>query len=220
MKLTVFGATGGIGRLVVEQAFAQGHDVTTVARNPHALEGVRSLRADLGSSDPVVLLSAVEGADAVLSALGPRGKSEFGIASRGTHAIIEAMNAASVRRIVVVSAAPVSTVPSPGRPHPPKHDPGDGIFVRLLLGPVIRAIIKPHYLDLAIMEDELRASGLEWTVLRPPRLTNGALTRTYRTAVDQNLRGGLSVSRANVADEMLRLLAQPQTIGHTIGIAS
>ena len=93
MKLTIFAATGGIGRLVVEQAVSAGHDVTAVSRKPLQLDDVNSVQADLGSPDLAALVTAVEGADAVLSALGPRSKSEYGIASKGTRAIIEAMGA-------------------------------------------------------------------------------------------------------------------------------
>src|SRR5215467_11307535 len=130
MKLTIFAATGGIGRQLLEQAVAAGHDVTAVARSPEKLPGgaVRVVKADLAAPDPAALESAVAGADAVLSGLGPRSNSDAGVASQGTQAIVTAMQATGTRRVVVVSAAPVSTLPSPGRPNPPKHDPGDGFF--------------------------------------------------------------------------------------------
>jgi len=126
MKLTIFAATGGIGRQLLEQAIAAGHDVTAVVRSPEKLSGgaVRVVQADLAAPDPAALESAVSGADAVLSGLGPRSNADAGIAARGTAAIVAAMQASHVRRIVVVSAAPVGTVPSPGRPRPPRHDPG------------------------------------------------------------------------------------------------
>src|SRR5438445_8789404 len=102
MKLTIFAATGGIGRQVLEQAVAAGHHVTAVARNPKTLPAeVHSLTADLAAPARPVLESAVEGADAVLSGLGPRSLSEAGIASQGTRAILQAMQATHVRRIVV-----------------------------------------------------------------------------------------------------------------------
>jgi uncharacterized protein YbjT (DUF2867 family) len=221
MQLTIFAATGGIGRQALEQALAAGHQVTAVARHPQNLAGAtRIVTADLASSGPEVLVSAVRGADAVLSCLGPRSKSDAGIASKGTAAIIAAMQSAGVRRIVVVSAAPVATVALPGRPVPPKHDPGDGFFMRYLLGPAIRTALKSVYVDLAIMEDELRQSGLDWTAVRPPRLNSKALTTTSRTALGTNVRGGVVVSRADVAHLMLAVLNQPETIGRTIGIAN
>jgi putative NADH-flavin reductase len=225
MKLTIFAATGGIGRQILQQAVEAGHDVTAVVRNPQKLPGelsrqVRVVTADLAAPDPATLTSAVEGADAVLSGLGPRSSSEAGIATRGTRAITAAMTAAGARRIVVVSAAPIGTVPSPARPDPPKHDPGDGFIMRHLLTPLTKAALRKHYADLAQMEDILRDSDLDWTAVRPPRLTGKPLTGTYRTARGQNLRRGLFISRAGVAHYMLRALGQPETIRQTIGIAS
>jgi putative NADH-flavin reductase len=221
MKLTIFAATGGIGGQLLEQALAAGHDVTAVVRNPQKLtSAVPAVAADLAAADPAALRSAVAGADAVLSGLGPRSASEAGVASRGTRAIVQAMQATGVRRIVAVSAAPIGTVASPGHPRPPGHDPGDGFLMRHLLGPLTKAALRRPYADLALMEDVLRDSGLDWTVVRPPRLTDKPLTGSYRTAYGQNLRRGLFVSRADVAHLMLRVLRQPETIKQTIGIAS
>ena len=129
------------------------------------------------------------------------------------------MEEAGGRRIVVVSAAPIGTVPSPGRPNPPKHDPGDGFFMRTLFSPLIKTVLRNHFADLARMEDVLRESSLDWTIVRPPRLTNGPITGTYRRAYGQNLRRGALVSRADVAHLMLRAVAQPETLRRTIGIA-
>jgi putative NADH-flavin reductase len=222
MKLTIFAATGGIGRQLLEQAVAAGHQVTAVVRNPDKLSvsgDVRVVTADLADPDPTALEAAVDGADAVLSGLGPRSNAEAGIASRGTRVIVQAMQATGVRRIVVVSAAPIGTVPSPGRPRPPRHDPGDGFLMRHLFSPLARAMFREHYADLALMEDVLRDSGLDWTVVRPPRLTNRPLTGRYRTAYGRNLRRGVFVSRADVAQLMLRVLDQPDTIKQAVGIA-
>jgi len=221
MKLTIFAASGGIGRHLVGQALAAGHDVTAVARNPASLPAeVRAVRADLAAAQPAALATAVGGADAVLSALGPRSKADYGVASTGTRAIVGAMEAAGVRRLVVVSAAPVGTIASPRRPRPPRHDPGDGFVMRHLLSPLITVALRDLYVDLALMEDILAGSGLDWTAVRPPRLTNRAGTGAYRTAYGRNLRRGLTVSRADVAHLMLTVLGQPETIGHAIGIAN
>ena len=221
MELTIIAATGGVGQQLLAQAVAAGHDVTAVVRNPGKLSRqVRAVTTDLTAPDPAALESAIAGTDAVLSGLGPHSNADAGIASQGTRAIVAAMHATGVRRIVVVSAAPVATVPSPGRPHPPKHDPGDGFFMRYLFSKLASARFGKVYADLALMEDVLRGSGLDWTVVRPPQLTDKPLTGRYRTAYGQNLRGGLSVPRADVAHLMLRVLDQPETIHQTIGIAS
>jgi uncharacterized protein YbjT (DUF2867 family) len=85
---------------------------------------------------------------------------------------------------------------------------------------VTKAALRKTYADLALMEEILRESGLDWTVIRPPRLTGKPLTGSYRTASGQNLRRGLLISRANVAHLMLAVLEQPETIHRAIGIAN
>ena len=222
MKLTIFAATGGIGRQLLGQAIAAGHDVTAVARNPQGLSPVpaRAVAADLASADPAALQRAVTGADAVLSALGPRTRADAGVAARGTEVITEAMRAAGVRRVIVVSAAPIGTIASPDRPHPPRHDPGDGFIIRYLADPIVKRALRAHYADLARMEDVLRDSDLDWTIVRPPRLTDKPVTGRYRTAYGQNIRRGVFVSRADVAHYMVSVLANPETFHRTVGIAN
>jgi putative NADH-flavin reductase len=220
MKLTIIAATGGVGRELLGQALDAGHDVTAVVRNPGRLSReVRAVATDLTSPDPAALETAVAGADAVLSGLGPHSNADAGVASRGTRAVVAAMQATGVRRIVVVSAAPVSTVPSPGRPDPPKYDAGDGFFMRHLFSRFAKARFRKVYDDLAQMEDILGDSGLDWTVVRPPQMTDKPRTGAYRTAFGQNIRGGWSVPRADVADLMLRVLDQPEAIHRFIGVA-
>ena len=223
MKLTIFGATGGIGAELVRQAITAGQEVTLAVRNPGKLapsrNGTRVITTDLEAPDPRSLESAVAGADAVLSGVGPRPMAKAGVAEHGTRAIVAAMEATGVRRIVVVSAAPISTMPSPGRPHPPSRDPGEGWFMRHVGTPFFRAALRERYTDLALMEDVLRASDLDWTIFRPPLLTNGRLTGTYRTAFGRNLKGGGRISRADVAHAMLAALEQRDTIREEIGIA-
>ena len=91
--------------------------------------------------------------------------------------------------------------------------------MRHLLSPLITVALRDVYVDLALMEDILADSGLDWTAVRPPRLTNKAETGAYRTAYGRNLRRGLTISRADVAHLMLAVLGQPETVGQTIGIA-
>jgi putative NADH-flavin reductase len=221
MKLTIVAATGGIGRHLLDRAIEAGHDVTAVVRNPAGLPaGVRSVRADLTTATAGELDPAMAGADAVLSGLGARSAAETGVVTAGTNAIAAAMRARGVRRIVVVSAAPIGTVAAPGRPRPPKHDPGDGVVMRYVLTPAIKVVLRKAYADLAEMEGALRDSGLEWTVIRPPRLTDAPPTGDYRIAFDSNVRRGVTVARADVAALMLDVLTRPETIGHTLGVAN
>jgi putative NADH-flavin reductase len=220
VHLTIVAATGGIGRQLLEQALTAGHDVTAIVRNPTSITaGVRVVQTDLAHPDVAALESAVKDADAVLSGLGARTKAEAGVAWRGTQALVDAARATDVRRIVVVSAAPIGTVPSPERPDAPRHDPGDGFFMRHLGATFAKTAFRIHYADLARMEDVVRGSGLDWTISRPPKLTDRPLTGHYRTALGQNIRGGFSISRADVAHQMLHCLDQPETIRQTVGLA-
>jgi putative NADH-flavin reductase len=227
MKLTIIAATGGVGRELLAQALNARHDVTAVARNPAKLSTeilagrtARVVTADLASPDPQVLQSAIAAADAVLSAVGPHNNADAGIAAPATLAVTSAMHATGVRRIVAISASPVATTPSPGRPAPPRHDPGDGFIMRHLGERIAKTLFGKVYDDLALMEDVLRESGLDWTILRPPQLTGKPLTGRYRTAYGRNARGGRSVPRADVAHYMLAVLGQPETIRQVIGIAT
>jgi uncharacterized protein YbjT (DUF2867 family) len=221
MRITIFGATGGVGQSLVEQALAAGNEVTAVVRDPAGLpSGVRRVLADLSAAEPAELGPAVAGADAVLSAIGPRSKADLGISSLGTKAIIAAMRTEGTRRLVAISAAPIATVASPGRPTPPRRDPGDGFVVAHLLTPIVKRVFGHNYADLALMEDAIHGSGLDWTIVRPPRMTDKAPRTTYRTAYDKNLRHGLSIPRADVAHFMLEASTLPQTVGQTVRIAS
>jgi putative NADH-flavin reductase len=225
MKLTIIGATGGIGRHLLAQALAAGHDVTAVVRDPRrlpssAVRRARAVTVELAVPDAAALRSAVAGADAVLSALGARSRSEAGVAERGTQAILAAMSATGARRLIVVSAAPIGTVASPARRHPPRQDPGDGIVMRTLLSPLVKAAFREHYADLARMEDAVRASGLDWTVVRPPRLTDRPPSGRYRTAFGRNVRGGFWIPRADVAAFLLAAVERPDTVRQVVGIAT
>ncbi len=220
MKITIFAATGGIGRRAVEQAVAAGHVVTAVVRNPKKLSGrLRIVTTDLGAPDPAALESAVEGADAVLSGLGPRSFSEVGIASEGTRAIVQAMKAAGVRRLVVVSASPHLDRPVAWPSQAAEARPGRGVLHAELPRSVDQshppqALCRPR-------ADGGRHSGQRPGLDHRPTtwLNNKPLTGTYRTAYGRNLPGGLLISRADVAHYMLRVLEQPQAIRQAIGIA-
>jgi len=225
VNITIVAATGGVGRQILEQAEAAGHHVTAVVRNPAKLlateNGRRVVTMDLAAPPPdaAALESAIRGADAVLSGLGAVSAAEAGVAETGTAAIIRTMHTTGVRRLIVVSAAPIGTVPSPARPNPPKHDPGDGFFMRYLGAPFARTAFGRQYADLARMEDLIRDSDLDWTIMRPPGLIDRRLRGSYRVAIGRNVRGGVFISRSDVAHGMLDAVDRPETIRQTIGIA-
>lgn len=220
MRLTLFAASGRTGAHVLDQALAAGHEVTAVVRNPDAVTApVRIVQADLAAPDPVALKSAVDGRDAVISALGPRHRGEYGVVSSGTRAIVEAMGAAGVRRLAVVSVAGISTIPTPSRPDPPKRDPGMGFFTRTVLSPLAKLRLRKHYEDVALMEHELRVSGLDWTSVQLPLLIDKPPTGHYRLAYEQSVRGGFRIARADAAHFTLRALGMPETVRHSVAVA-
>ncbi|MFJ8541028.1 NAD(P)-dependent oxidoreductase [Streptomyces sp. NPDC093586] len=209
MRLTVFGATGGIGQEVVRQALEAGHRVTAVVRDPARLpvtgEGLEVFRADLG--DPAAVRPAVAGRDAVLSGLGARSRKDAGVATRLTRTVLDAMEAEGVRRLLVVSAAPVGPEPE-----------GAGLLDRGVRG-AVSAILKDVYADLREMEAELARSTTDWTVVRPPRLQNKPVTGRYRTVVGGFPAKGRFIGRADVAHAMLALTEDAGAVKQGVGVA-
>ncbi|MFF7133042.1 MULTISPECIES: NAD(P)-dependent oxidoreductase [unclassified Streptomyces] len=209
MKLTVFGATGGIGRELVRQGLAAGHEVTAVVRDPARLtvtgERLEVVRADL--TDAEVLRPAVAGRDAVLSGLGPRGRKDAGVAARLTRVLLAATVAEQVRRVLVVSAAPVGPAPV-----------NDGVVDRWMRG-LVSAVLKDVYADLSEMEAELAASGTDWTAVRPPRLQDKPVTGVYRVVVGGFPARGRFISRADVAHAMLGMVGDAGVVKQGVGVA-
>ncbi|GAB3273493.1 NAD(P)-dependent oxidoreductase [Kineosporia babensis] len=222
MRLTIFGATGGTGQQVVEQAVDAGHEVTVVVRNPDRLtRNVRVVRADLDTVEAGTLEGAVRDSDAVLSCLGPRSKAEAaaGVVAKGTDMIIRAMKETNTRRLIVISAVPVGSTPSPARPEPGNNDPGDSFMMRRIMTPIIKVFFGTIYEDLAVMEDEVRASGLDWTIVRPPRLLDRKLTGQYRTNAQHNIPGGRAISRADLAHFMVQSATRQDDIQQIVRVA-
>jgi putative NADH-flavin reductase len=210
MKLTIFGATGGTGSCLVEQALAAGHEVTAVVRDPARLAAaphrqLRIVTADI--MDPDSITTAVSGADAVLTAAGPRGTGPTTVIQDSVRSIVTAMQKTGSRRLLTLSGSIVA-------------DDGESLLLRYLLKPVARRTFLRHVCaDMRAGETEAEASDLDWTIMRPPRLTGKPATGTYRTASDRNLPRGFSVARADLAACMLSLIDDPATIRKHIGIA-
>lgn len=193
MRLVVFGPTGGTGREIVAQALARGHDVTAFTRDPPKLGSPRErlfvVKGDV--LDLPAVAQAVRGQDAVLSALGVTGGSPPTVCSQGARNLLAAMQRAGVRRLVCESAYGASETRSWGP------------YARWLrmLNVFARAIMK----DKDRMEEIVRGSDVEWVIVRPPMLTNGPRTGTYRIGEDLRLTSWFpKISRADVADFMLQ----------------
>jgi len=208
VKVTVFGATGGTGREFVNQAVAAGHTITAVVRKPVDLPGVdATVPADV--LDPDAITAAVAEADAVVTAIGPR-RGEAGastICTDSVRSIIRAMNGAGPRRLLVVSNSGMIT------------DDGDSFVMAKVVKPVMWRVLGGPWGDMLAAEERVRASALDWTLVRPPRLTNGRHTGQYRIDKDRNLRGGRTIARADVADYLVRALTDDTTIHRAVAVA-
>ncbi|MFG2984463.1 NAD(P)-dependent oxidoreductase [Streptomyces sp. NPDC048258] len=216
MKLTVFGATGGVGHEVVRQALAAGHEVTAVVRDPARLDVPPHDRLQVAVvpdlTDEDALVPVLAGRSAVVSALGAASNKQAKAApvtGPAVRAVLSAMDRAGVTRLAAVSAAPVGP-----------DVPGDGVFTRMVFLPLLRRALRDLYADLAVMEAAIGASGAEWTVIRPPRLLNRPGTGAYRRVIGANVPAGRVIPRADVAHALLASLTDPTTTGQAIGVAS
>ena len=209
MNLLVFGATGGTGRQTVIQALSQGHTVTAFVRGAHGFEGADTrLRIVTGDAtrDAAVIARALEGQDAVVSALGRRKslKSEHLIA-QSMRLIAAAMERSQVRRLVVVSAFGVGATLN------------DAPFASRL---VYRMLLKDLFADKEAGDSHVRRSPLEWTLVYPVHLTNGPITGRYRVGERLELRGIPKVSRADVAHFILREIEERAFLRKTAVISN
>ncbi|MBK1724625.1 NAD(P)-dependent oxidoreductase [Thiocystis violacea] len=190
MHIALFGATGGTGRQVLAQALEQGHSVTALARDPTKLtprDGLTTIGGDV--LDATAVVQCIQGADAVICALGSHGQ-QTPIEARGTECILTAMHETGVRRLVVVSSLGVGD----SRAQIPW---GFRLVMDLLLKRILEAKAEQERL--------VMASGLDWIIVRPGGLTDGPRTSAYRFGVDPTLKSG-RIARADVADFMLRQL--------------
>ena len=200
VKLFVIGATGRTGLEVVQQALVRNYQATAFVRSPEniSLKNERLTVLKGNAMEENELFRAVQNHHAVVSTLGPR---EVFKPSSMLHdsavATTRAMNRAGVKRLVVLSAA--------------AHFPG-------LLNRIASFIMRKHMRDSLAMEAIVQASGLDWTIARPPRLTQENYT-TYRSREDAAPRMGFSLSRKAVAAFMLEAIEQRKHFHKIVGIA-
>lgn len=204
MKIVVFGATGTIGRQVVEQALQQGHDVTAFVRDPAKVQrsDVRAVQGDV--HDAAAVRTAVQGQDAVIVALGAGRKG--GVRGPGTRTIIAAMKAAGVDRLIVQSTLGVGD----SRPNLTV------MWKYLMFG----LLLRPAYADHVEQERYTRVSGLDWTIVRPAAFTDGPRTGTYRHGFGpHDTTVSVKISRADVAEFILKQLDNSEYLHQTPGLA-
>jgi putative NADH-flavin reductase len=195
MRVVVLGATGGIGRSVVDAARAAGHEVVAFGRDPSRLaslgHGVVIATGDATDGDAVA--RSLVGADAVINALGPTTRSREEVSRFETIArnLIAGMRGAGVRRLVDLGGAGITLRD--------EHKPLGGRIASL----IVRAIV-PHVVAAKQREYEIIAdSDLDWTIVRPPRVTERPATG--RTTAGERL-AGRSITRDDLARFMVEQL--------------
>lgn len=210
MQILMIGGTGGTGQQLIRQALDQGHKVTALARNPNALainhEHLTIAQGDVLNMD--ALARAVAGQEAVLSALGVKGFGGFRritLYSEGGRNIIRTMEQQGVKRFICVTSGGVED-----------QDPSFGLVYKLIFKPLL---LQNAYNDMKRFEAEVRASALDWVVVRPTQLTDEPRTGVYRISPRFAPPGGTQISRADLADFMLKQLSDTQYVHGTPTLA-
>ncbi len=204
MRLTIFGANGPTGRLVVQQALALGHTVRAVTRRPDAFPafgpGLEVVEADV--FDAAAVDWAVAGSNAVISSLGiPYSRQKIEVYSRGTGHIVAAMQRHGVRRLLCVSSTSTFLV----------DDLEKSWINHIATSLVSRTLGRTTYQDMRLMETRVRGSGLEWTIVRPAGLFTGSVVTAYQTA--ENFLSGQLTARADLAASLLAQVQNQRYVG-------
>jgi putative NADH-flavin reductase len=193
MNIVIFGASGGVGRCLVEQALAQGYNVTTAVRNPATLNinhpRLRALPCDV--LDVTSVEKACAKQDVAFSTIGAHSRGPITLYSTGAKNIVQGMRAHGVRRLVFLSNFGIL------------GETAQDIRGRALLF-LAKRLIHHTIADHRRALDVIRENAPEWTVVRPLALKNGPRTQRYRIATDNLPKKGFQITRADVADFMLR----------------
>lgn len=206
MKLVVLGATGRTGVQIIQSALAEGHSVTSFVRSPERLQSFRDRIAIKQGNllDSNELAQVIRGHDAVLSGFGPRlpiAKEDRDLLHRFSLSLTQAMRKAQVERTVVISTA--------------------FLFKDALIPYLFGRLFFPRVVvDASAMEQVLRDSGLDWTIVRPPELTDGPFTGRYRVREGHLPRLGIRISRANVGDFFIKAAQDPAFKRKLFGVSN
>ena len=209
MKVIVIGATGSVGQLAVARMLKDGHEVTAFSRSPGKL-GIDHASLTLWAGDAMdrdEVLSAVKGHDAVVVTLGAGASRKSRIRSRGTLNVIHAMQTSGVRRLICQSTLGA-------------HESWDNLnffWKRIMFG----LLLRPVFLDHELQENLVRASGLDWTIVRPGAFTDDPETGRYKEGFAPDERQlSLKIPRADIAAFLNRQLTDHQYRQLAVGISN
>ncbi|UIR57417.1 SDR family oxidoreductase [Sphingobacterium sp. SRCM116780] len=194
MKVIIFGATGTVGIEIVRQALAMGHEVTAFVRNPEKLVQIKDNSLSIYPGD-VAHLPDVEEAlnhqDAVLCALGDGKVGK--IRGIGTHNIIQAMDKMGIKRLICQTTLGMGE----------SYGNLNFIWKHIMFGMLLKKAFQDHQAQ----EHYILNSQLDYTLVRPSALIDGAVTKGYQVGFDGKYKKlSLKITRADVADFMLRQL--------------
>lgn len=193
-RITVFGATGGTGKQLVKQALAAGYEVVAYVRDPSKLdmnhERLTVVSGEL--SDQASIENAIRGADAVLSTLGPHGRSRDKPITRGMQNISATMKKQNVRRLIITSTLSAK-------------DPNDkpDLRTRAMIN-LVKITMNAAYEDIVSVAEMVRTSNLDWTIVRLALLNNKPKTGKVKAGYLGRGEVGTRISRADIADFMLK----------------
>ncbi|MFC6638765.1 NAD(P)H-binding protein [Sulfitobacter sp. JBTF-M27] len=209
MRTIVFGATGTIGTLAVEQLLAEGHDVTAFARSPEKL-AISHPQLTLQTGDALNeddVAKAIDGHEAVIVTLGAGMSRKSMVRSEGTMNVIRGMQKHGVSRLICQSTLGA-------------HESWDNLnffWKRIMFGALLRPVFKDHELQ----EQLVRASGLNWTIVRPGAFSDGPATGTYKEAFGPSERNlTLKITRADIASFLARQLNDLRYAGRAVAISN
>jgi putative NADH-flavin reductase len=212
MKLSVFGANGPTGRLLTQLALDEDHDVVAFTRRPDAFP-IKHRRLEVAAGDvhdAAAVASAIDGTNAVLSALGvPFAKALVSVYSDGVANIMAGLRAAGVKRLACVSSSAVG----------PHLEPlGGFIFEKIIQPYVVNKLGGTVYDDMRRMEAIVSDSDLAWTIVRPSGLFEARAVSTYGVAIDHI--GHRFTASIDLADCLLRQALSDTYVRSTIAVAT
>jgi nucleoside-diphosphate-sugar epimerase len=206
MNIIIFGAAGATGRVLTEQALAEGYTVTGFDRNPDTFKlqhpNLKRIKGDI--FDAAGVEEAMAGQDVVFCLLGVRPRDTMPVCSVGTKNIMQGMQKRGVKRLLVQSSFAVAALDGDWREVP-------------WLVPLLSLFRKERaaFMDHVRQEEFVRQSSLDWIIVRPSRLTDTPRTGVYRVGEHLYISPGAHIARADVADFMLKQVCHDTYI-HTM----